>query len=251
MIYVDYRAGSHELVDPLKLAGLPVEETTLPAGDVAFTGRGERGKELLIGVEYKKLSELVTSLRDERLQGHQLPEMAKAGYDHTWLLIEGELLYDNVGKLQRRVKWPKKGFKPLPGGMTVGELFKRINVLHLCGGLNPWWTQDRRQTVTWLEILYRTWTDKALDEHKSHLGVYHAPTLVPVSPERRTLMTLPRVGFRVSGAVLARFGSIQRAFLAPPEDWAAIETLDDKGKTRRLGMKVAIKVHNYIHNKGD
>lgn len=251
MILVDYRAGSHELVAPLQQAGLPVEETTLPAGDVAFVGRGEKGKEVLIGVEYKKLSELVTSLRDERLQGHQLPKMDEAGYDHAWLLIEGELLYDATGKLQRRVKWPKRGFKPLPGGMTVGELLKRVTVLHLCGGLNPWWTQDRRQTVTWLEILYRTWTDKALDQHKSHLGIYHAPTLTPVSPERRTLMTLPGIGQRASGAVLERFGSLHRALLARPEDWAEIETQDDKGNTRRLGMKLAVKVYEFIHNKGD
>ena len=111
VIFVDYRAGSHELVAPLKALGLPVEETTLDAGDVAFSGRGEKGKEVLVGIEYKRLSDLISSLRTERLQGHQLVAMSEAGFDYSWLLIEGELLYDSRGRLQRRTS--RRDVQPL------------------------------------------------------------------------------------------------------------------------------------------
>lgn len=249
MVLVDYRAGSHELVEPLRAAGLTVTETTLPAGDIAFEGRGAKGASVLIGIEYKKLPDLIQSIRTERLQGHQLPEMKKAGYDHSWLLVEGELLYDRKGKLQRRTKWPKRELKPMVGGMTVGELLKRLFVLHLCGGLNPLWTQNRRETVTQIQCLYNTWNDCDLDQHKSHMGIYVAPTLIPLSPEASFLTGLPDVGPRVAKAAVAQFGSVGRALMARPEEWAELTTQDDKGKTRRLGMKTATKIDNFIHNR--
>lgn len=248
MLFVDYRAGSHELVEPLQAAGLPVEETTLEAGDVAFEGRGAGGAPLLIGIEYKKLGELVTSLRDERLQGHQLPAMKQAGYDHTYLFIEGELLYDRQGRLQRKSRF--KELVPLPGGMGVGELLKRLFVMDLCAGLRPWWTVNQRQTVSAIAILYRTWTDVDLDRHKSHLGVYQPPTFIPVSEFRGVVMRLPGIGHKASLAVEEHFGgSLFKAFTARAEEWAEIVTIGDNGKARRIGTKVATSIVSFIHNQ--
>lgn len=250
MILVDYRDGSKELAEPLKAAGLPVEVVTLDAGDVAFEGRGEGGKAVMVGIEYKKLSELVGSLRTERLQGHQLNKMRDpdSGYDYSWLFIEGELHYDTTGKLLRK-GWfhGKPQLKPLPGGMTVGELLRRIYVLHLCGGLNPWWTQTRRDTVTAIEILYRTWTDVDLDKHKSHMGIYDAPTLVPISRFRQCVMKFPHVGVKASLAVEMQFnGSLREACNASVDEWAELQTVDDKGKLRRIGNSYAEQIVQFI-----
>src|SRR6266446_2939294 len=122
MIFVDYRQGSHELVAPLQALGLPVEETTLEFGDVAFEGRGEGGKPVSIGIEFKKLGELVQALRTQRLQGYQLKGMRKA-FDYSYLFVEGELLYGDAGGLLRRKG--KRALVPLPGQMSVSELLKR------------------------------------------------------------------------------------------------------------------------------
>lgn len=226
MILVDYRAGSHELVAPLQRIGLPVEETTLEFGDLAFTGRGEGGKNVSIGIEFKQLSELVASLRSGRLQGHQLPGMRDA-YDYSWLLIEGELKFNKNGQLLRRVK--RAGWRPMPGQMMVGEFLKRLFVLQLCGGLTPLWSQDRHSTLKLIEALYRTWTDHNLDEHKSHIAIYQPPTLLPISQFRRTVSTLPGIGIKLSGDVEKRFkGSIRRAVLAHPDDWMEIDGIGTK-----------------------
>lgn len=252
MITVDYRQGSHELVEPLRAKGLEVYETEtpeeMPFGDVAFEGRGEKGKRVQIGIEFKKLEELVGALRTERLQGHQAPGMQDA-YDFRYLLIEGELTYDKRGRLLKRVG--KRDFRPIAGGMGVGELMKRLFVLHLQWGLNPLWTKNRRDTLMTLEMLYRVWTDQDLDEHKSHLGIYQPPRIVPLSDFRQTVSSplFPGISVRKSLFVERTFkGSLRRAVNAAAKTWAEIEIVDKHGGKKKLGMKIAEKIQERITN---
>lgn len=229
--------------------GLAVEETTLDFGDLAFTGKGVGGRPVSVGIEFKKLGECVSALRTGRLQGHQRPGMygATGLYDYCWLLVEGELLYDKAGHLQRRAG--KRVLKPLPGGMGVSELLKRIQTLHLCGGLNPWWTQNRADTLKFIEALYRTWTDQDLDKHKSHLAIYQAPTLVPPTRTQAAFNAWPTIGMKTSAALERHFGSVRRASNATVEELAGVEILGDKGKVRKLGMKDAMQIHSFLNGK--
>lgn len=244
MIFVDYRAGSKELIDPLRTLGIEVEKTTLAFGDLMFTGRGLKGAAVDIGIEFKKLTELVESLRTERLQGYQMKGM-RLQYDYSYLLIEGELLYDHTGALQKR-----KGRKKvtLPGQMTAQELLKRKNVLHLCGGLNPIVAVNREDTLQEILALYRTWTDCDLDRHKSHIAMYEAPPLTPISDFRRTVRTFPHIGMKGSLAVEKYFGgNLKRAVMAPPNIWASLETVDERGKKRRIGTANAERIVKFCN----
>lgn len=248
MILVDNRAGSCELIKPLRKLGVEVESTRLAFGDLAWDGRGVKGASVSIGVEFKQLDELVAALRSERLQGYQMRGMRPV-YDHSYLLIEGELLYDRAGALQYWIKTEKgRELAPLPGHMSVSELLKRIYVLHLCGGLNPWWTTNRADTLQSIVALYHTWADTDLDAHKSHIAMYEAPPLTPISEFRRTVRTLPGVGMRASLAVEQHFkGSLWRASAASVEEWAGIQVVGDNGKTKRLGTTVAQRIYTYCH----
>ncbi len=248
MVLVDYRAGSCELIKPLAKMGLPVETVDLPFGDIAFTGRGVGGAPVEIGIEFKKLGECVASMRSGRLQGHQRPGMYGVGgmYDFCWLLVEGETLHNKQGILLRRKG--RSGFALLPGTMGVSEFFKRLQVLHLCGGLNPWLTPGRPDTLKWIEALYRTWTDEDLDKHKSHLAIYQAPTLVPMSKVQQAMAAWPHLGFKGSLAAERHFGSLQRAVNASAAEWAEITT-EDKGKTRRLGTKNAASIVQFLQGR--
>lgn len=246
MLLVDYREGSHDLVAPLQRMGLPVEEVTLEFGDIAFEGKGNGGKPVSIGIEFKKLGECVGAMRSNRLCGHQLPGM-RASYDYCWLLIEGELLYDKQGRLQRRAG--RRNVKPLPGSMGISEYLKRMLVLHLRGGLNPWQAANRADSLKFIECLYRTWTDVALDDHKSHLAIYQAPPLLPISKTRKAFSAWDDIGFTVSRAVEERFGCVRAAANASVEEWAAITTTDKHGKSRKLGMKDATKIVAFLNGK--
>jgi ERCC4-type nuclease len=213
-------------------------------------GRGVGGAPLSIGIEHKTISDLVSSLKTNRIQGHQLPGMLAAEegesplYDLAWLCVEGEWLYDTRGMLQRRIG--KSKFRPL--GMTIDEVFKRLTVMHLCGGLNWVSCASRHDTVKWISSLYHALTDKDLDEHKSHLGIYRAPTLVPLSQFQDTISTLPHVGGRVSKAAERQFGSIKRAVNASAKEWAAIETVTKKGQKRKFGILHAQKLVEVVNH---
>lgn len=245
MIFVDYREGSKDLIEPLRKLGLEVEKTTLEFGDLMWEGRGEKGLPVLVGVEFKQLRELVQSLRSERLQGYQMKGMRDT-YKYSYLMVEDELQYDRGGMLLRRAG--RHRLAPMPGQMTVQELLKRKNVLHLCGGLNPIFTQCRKDSLQEIMALYRTWTDTDLDKHKSHIAAYQAPSLINISDFRRTVKTFPHIGNRASLMVEMYFcGDLSRATAASVDEWASIETTDDKGKVRRLGLKVAQDIHEYCH----
>lgn len=244
MILVDYRQGSAELVKPLSilLPDVEVVETTLDFGDVAFEGKGEGGKPVQIGIEFKKLEELISALKTERLQGHQLLGMQDA-YDFKYLLIEGEVIVNKSDRLMKRIG--RREFRALP--MSYTELMKRVHGLHLRGGLNPLWTDSRRFTVKQIEVLYRTWTDKAFDDHDSHLGIYIAPSLVPISQFRTTVSTLPGIAFRASLSVEQFFkGSLRRAFTAGPGVWSEIPIVGKSGASKRLGASIAAKIEEAI-----
>ncbi len=216
--------------DPLPLRTATIRVTHKPGG--------EGGQPVTIGIEYKHLTELVQALRTGRLQGYQMPGMREQ-FDYSYLLIEGELLYDHHGKLLRR---KGRTVVPLEGQMTVSELLKRINVLHLCGGLNPLFALTRRDTIQAIAALYHTWTDCDLDQHKSHIAIYNAPPLVPISKCRAAIQAWPGVGLHLSKAVEETFGTLARATSASVDEWANLKTIDEHGKARRLGTKTAERI---------
>jgi ERCC4-type nuclease len=245
MILIDDREGSKDFLKPLQDALVPCELTRLDFGDFAFLGRGEKGAEVSIGVEHKKLADLVSSL-EGRLPGHQLPGLV-TDYDRPYLIIEGEWTHDKDGKAVSFIKdtHRKRKVPGIPQGAVAFE--QRLLCLATRGGLHIRHTNTRRDSVRFLIALYRYWTDKDLDQHKSHLAI-HAPDMdsalgIPVSPFRRAVAQLPGIGFKTSAAVEKQFGgSFRRMMLAPEEVWAEIVTTDDAGKTRRIGPSRAKQI---------
>lgn len=237
MIWLDSAVGSKQLAGPLQQMGLPVEVTQVP-GDIAFLGRGEGGAPVSIGIEYKKLGELVTALRTQRLQGHQAVKMQYA-YDYNYLVYVGELLYDRQGYLMRRAG--RRTFKRLPGSMTVSELFKRLFVLQLEVGLTPINVHSQPDSLKIIEALYHTWTDQNQDQHKSHIAIYQPAPLIPISQFRQTVATLPGIGVALSRRVEQHFeGKLLRAFDAPVSEWAKIEG---------IGVPTAERIINAIRKE--
>lgn len=244
MLFVDPRAGSQELVKPLTDLGLPVEEMTLEFGDLYFTGRGERGAPLQIAIEHKKLPDLIQSMTNGRLQGHQLTGMLQT-YDRAYLIIEGDWDSDTQGRV---TMFQRKGVRrPVKGSPPAIALEKQVINLETRGGLRTRYTPNKRASCRAIAALYYYWTDKDLDEHKSHLAI-HAPDLdrglqIPVSDFRRIVSQLPGIGYATSQDVERRFGgSLRKLMLATEQDWADIEIISDKGTKKRLGASRARKI---------
>lgn len=242
MILIDPREGSKDFEKPLRDALVPCRLQQLEFGDFAFIGRGTKGAEVSIGVEHKRLGDFVQSLSTERLAGHQLPGLV-TDYDRPYLILEGEWEHNKEGRVVEFIKDTSRK-RRTRGAPPAVEFEIRLLTLETRGGLHIRHCNTRRDSVRYLISLYRFWTDKDLDQHKSHLAI-HAPDVdpslgIPISTFRRAVAQLPGVGFKTSAAVERTFGgSFRRMMLATEATWAEIVTKDDAGKTRKLGAAKA------------
>jgi ERCC4-type nuclease len=250
VILIDGATGSNELEVPLRRLGLPVEKAHLEFGDVVFLGRGEGGAPLFIGIELKKISELVTSLRTARFQGHQLLGLTR-DFDRRYLLIEGDFHHDDKGRAV--VYRPsRKGVRqtPLAGAPNAIAFEQELLNIQTRGGCWLRHTTSRRDTLRFIQACYRYWTDKDLDEHKSHLALY-APDLdkgllTPASDFRKALtVMLPGIGLAVSKAVEEYVGSalplrqqLQKVLNMRDTDWSELQVNNGPSK-KRLGASRA------------
>lgn len=247
MISVDDRAGSQDLAAPLTRLHLPVEVRRMPFGDVAFVGRGEDGALLSIGIEHKRVPDLVNALTTGRFQGHQLPGLL-ATYDRVWLIVEGDWQHDDQGRVTLFKGGRRGGPRPVKGAPLAVALEQRLLTIELRGGLHVRCCPRRQDTVRFLHGLYRFWTDKDLDEHRSHLAV-HAPDMdrglqLPMSDFRTALQVLlPGIGFAASQAIeQAAGGSFRQLMFWTEDQWATLRIGDRRGTTKQLGRARARKI---------
>lgn len=245
MVLVDDREGSKKLIEPLKRIGLPVESTRLEYGDIGFVGRGANGASLSIGVEYKQVGELITSIRDGRFAGGQLPGMRNQ-YDHAWLLVEGQWRSNESGQMTT-YQGRYRGWQAFHGKMSAVEFEKHLLTFELCGGVSVRFTNSQQDTVRFLLALYRWWTSKDLDEHSSHIAVHTPHTMVPLSDFRQAVYRFPGIGIKTSWAVEQHFnGCLRDAVNASVEEWADISTEDKNGHSKRIGKKVASDIVEFL-----
>ena len=226
MLFVDDRVGSKDLLGPLNKFGVQAELMRLEFGDFAFIGRGLAGKPVHIGIELKETRDLISSLQSGRFAGHQLQGLLST-YDHSWLVTEGIWRAADSGILEVMAggwKTVKLGSRPV----MARDLEKWLLTIQYRGAVSVHHCSTRRDTIRWLSVIYHWWTDKDLDEHKSH-QMFHTPymdrnLLLNPSLCQRVSKELPGIGYQKSQAVDAHFGSsVRRMVLAPASEWKKID----------------------------
>lgn len=252
MIFVDDRQGSGDFTPQLIERGFEAETLRMEFGDLAFYGRGEKGTEVSIGIELKKLPDLLDSLRSGRLADHQVPGMLNREtglYDRGWLVVEGQFRKDaKTGALlvpsSRR---HGREWEAARGQWTHSEMKKRLLTLTMMWGIHVEFCDDRAATLDFIADLYHWWTDQAEDEHKSHLAEHRVHNWLRLSDFRELVCKFPHIGLAASKAIEGRFGgNLLDACKASVDDWAGIQVADKSGKTKRLGIKVAEDVWKFI-----
>jgi ERCC4-type nuclease len=242
IVWVDSRVGSKELVGSLENAGLKTELTTLHAADFAFEGNGPEGP-CMVGVERKAIGDLVTSIRDKRINA-QMAKMAIA-YDFGWLVVEGAWGQDQSGKLVSRRGAGFSGAKRLPGGFTEDGLAKALLSLELKGmdgKLRLRQTFSKRGTAVFVAALVHWWTDKPWSGHLSHLGSYEPEHYTKLSQFREIVQKLTGVGLAASSALeTAYVGSLGQLMKASIETVANVSVKTPVG-LRRLGPAKATRI---------
>jgi ERCC4-type nuclease len=222
-VVIDPRAGSRDLVTPLREAGVRLRVGKLAFGDVAIPGHGPSGGVLAL-VEHKKLLDLLQAIGTKRLQGHQIPGMRRQA-QYVVLLVEGiykpgpdgELLYSRYGE-----------WLPATSRMTYAQLEGVLLSLRLCAGVHVVRCGSRVESVAWIAELVR-WLAKPWESHRSHTAVYvpspEAGSPVPLwepSLAHKVASVLPGLGAVRAEAAAGRFGTTERLVTATVKQWQGV-----------------------------
>ena len=224
MITIDSRVGSGELL-PLFPKG-SAKLGYLDFGDFAFTGKGYTdGLPLLVGVERKTTTDLLSSMTSGRLSGRQVPGLLNS-YNSVYLIIEGiwrPSPHSRILQHYRNGQWV-----PIRLGgreFMTREIYNYINTLTTVCGINCWRTQNKHETVAWLMSTYHWWCDKSMEEHRSHKQA-HKPFVQLMSKKlpllHRIAGELSGVGFNRSKDVAGHFNNLIEMALADEKEWRKI-----------------------------
>lgn len=249
----------------------------LGSADIAFPGKGPSGS-LLVGIEAKRLDDLIRSMRNGRLQGTQIPRMLDE-YDEKWLLAYGRYrpnpdtgvlqegrLVKSQGQPDRRdpnaevTYWRDyqyngsrpilysyvEGFLSSPSLTRLGVNVKRVSTIE--------------EAAAWIAVLYTSW-QKEWDEHSSfdtfdrsrESGLANAAPMGLAADEKALLraklaIQFDGIGWPTAWAVASHFKSAREMFAAGPDEWESVKyrTKKGKGKERRLGPKLAKLIDKWI-----
>lgn len=247
-LYVDYRAGSVDLIAYPPIDRM-AEVTTLDAGDVMFVGNGPGEEPLLVGVECKKISDLISSINTGRLQATQLPPFLET-YRVRWLLTYGEYGADAAGRLcvPRRkrggytVKVPyRMGSRQIPYGYVEALLMDLAAV-----GVHHKHCADEQEAARWLGVLHRWWS-KPWSEHKGLHAIDESGdiSLMPNMDEVTAAILIvakryPGLGYKRALLAAQHFESVIQMTCAPTQDWL---------KIKGIGKVVADGVVDFVRRK--
>lgn len=239
MLQLDTRTGQEELEQLIKKRGIKVEVTKLEFGDAAFLGHGPQDEPVCVGIEIKKVADVLKCITDGRFAGHQLPGLV-ASYEFAWLLVEGQFRADmHTGVLQ--ITGHKGYFHDAHIGarqFMYRDLDHWLLTMSIKTGIKVIRAFNRYETAQILADIYTWFTDKGYDGHKSHLAMDTSrdpdrSLLVKPSLVRRVASQLPGIGLEKSAAVSKVFPSIESMIAAPEELWRNIPG---------IGVKIAANV---------
>lgn len=239
----DDQAGSKDLYPYLKaiMPGLVIPtRIDPPFGDMAWMGNGPDG-ELRVGVEYKKIDELLTSMIDGRVV-KQIRGML-LHYDRRYLLIEGRIRCDrNTGIMQKQQgdRWRDidRGGK----GYTYSELEHWYTTIEEQTQTRVKQTFDEYESARWLKMKHSWWTNKDWNDHAA-MNQFHVPpppiaTFENPSLLRRIAKELPAIGWDksilIAGGYInnvrveGKFKSVREMVNANEQTW---QQIDGIGKT--------------------
>ena len=233
MIHVDPRIGSAHLLPLLEARGLPTQLTRMDFADVAFNGHGP-GSDVAVGIELKKLDDLIGSLTTKRFQAHQLPGMLRT-YQWPLLIIEGEYRESLDGLIERGVQYGSRlNWLRHRSLMTYQRLEGTLYTLTFATGFRIIKTRSESHTVAEIARLYRWW-QKPWADHKSHkVGAKATPvsmagaTLDPWFNRDRyfaesVALQVPGLGEKRARAAAKHFRSVRRMAWAGTQAWTAVD----------------------------
>jgi ERCC4-type nuclease len=148
---------------------VPVSVARLEFGDACWEGNGPNGR-VMVGVERKHLNDVVASMTDRRLSGHQLRGMWQT-YDYCYLLVEDIWRPGEHGEIEinRNGKWVP--FYSNGNGCTYRQVQGYLSTLEVAGNVIVLRSTGIRETAAIYASRVHWWAKKWADHH-SHDEIY-------------------------------------------------------------------------------
>lgn len=229
---------------------------TLEFGDIAFWGNGPNDEPWWIGIEYKKIDDMIASIHSGRFTGTQLPGMLR-DYNVCFVFVEGITFMDRqtgglikkMGKYRTGMRIQYSGYhNALTSIETHAALAgKPCNVRH---------TVSLEETTALIKATY-AWFQKPWDKHtmisrpdgtKIQRVSYDMEVVKfqPGEPEypkywlRKAIFQIDRMGWDVAGKIADRFQTMENLLKAGQDDIEGVERVG-KGLAERL----YVTLHGY------
>lgn len=244
VVLVDDRTGSGEVAPILRGLHVPVRVERMDSADFAFEGQGPRGK-CMVGIERKKVRELIQSIESGRFEGDQLPKMVKA-YEHCWLVVEGiwrpnpqsGVLEEGSSNGWHDTLFGRKGFAFCQLDNFLTSMQARVHLMVK-------YTATVTDTAWVVKDMWQ-WYRKPWGQHRSGLVIYNPPppAALFLKPNlvRRWANNLDGIGWEKSAAVAARFATPIDMVVAPEREWVTIPG---------IGRGLALKAVRQILGQGE
>jgi ERCC4-type nuclease len=218
------RTYTEELASHLDSLKVPYQIVGLRFADVAFLGEGPEGP-VSIGIEVKRVPDLLTSLTGGRLLGHQVPGLLE-DYDRAWLIVEGVTrLSRRTGLLEgpRGGGWRGLGYGKRPARWK--DIEAALAKIEYQGRIPVRRTRSTYETAATLRVLY-DYCSKPWDKHSpwAQASVVREP-MVPdtTCPTERLLRQiascLPGVGWDRAVKAAKYFPSVELMLEADEATW--------------------------------
>jgi len=219
--------------------------------DCAFWGKGENDTALTIGVERKKIGDLVQCINDGRLL-HQAQIVKENGIDVFIVIAEGRvrsnpddgLLEIPVWGINPRTLHRAEIWTPVKPTITYSRFDQFLTELHRDAGIMIKRTEDVKETVSVIKALWDNYQTPP-DRHQSLKQIFKPPMptvqLVRPSFVRRVASELKGVGWEKSADIAHRFSSVAEMVGATEKDWLSVPG---------IGKKLAKSIVSELHNGG-
>lgn len=250
MMLVDDQSGSKDLYPYIRALTTECLLTRIdpPFADIAWYGNGPDDKQVKVGVEYKKLPDVLDCMMDGRFAAHQAVGMVEH-YDRRYLLIEMQRhRFDRNNGILQRMKGNNWYDVMRNGrGFTYRDLEHWVTTVEEQAQFRVVKVYDEYESARWTFSKYTWYTAKGWDEHDSfkQFHVPPPPTAAFVKPNvvRRVAKEIGGIGWDRSIPVATHFGSVYNLATADASDWASIQVGEDKnGHKITIGKNRAIAI---------
>lgn len=257
-ILLDNREDSH-LASQLQRFGLPITTCRLDFGDLVI----EAAQGLLIGYERKRLTDLISSMQDRRLSGHQLRGMLKV-YDRVEIIVEGVWRPGENGEIEipGRTGWQtlyhQRGFNGRShgsGGISFRQLDSYLYSQYEMGGVPYWRTGSPSETSHLIASRYHWW-QKDYELHKSHDVLFtNNPSaqrrgsviLTQGDPNPVTVMAAQIPGIDAKAWCVGKYFKSPTAMVEASEaEWRRCPWTDRKGQVKHFGAGTAKEIVRWL-----